>query len=395
MSTLMNTYSRLPVEFTHGEGVWLYDTAGNAWLDALSGIAVCGLGHAHPALTKAISEQAGRLLHTSNIYHIGAQRQLADKLIAASGMDCVFFSNSGAEANEAAIKLARMHGHHKGIDLPTIIVFESSFHGRTLATLSATGNRKVQAGFGPLVKGFARAPFADLDAVKTIAKNNQNIVAVLVEPIQGEGGVHIPEPAFLDGLRELCDQNDWLLMLDEVQTGNGRTGKYFAYQHHNWLPDVVTTAKGLANGVPIGACLASGKATGLFGPGNHGSTFGGNPLACAAGIATIDTIINENYAEKALQMGDYIQQQLREKLAEQSIVKEIRGKGLLLGIELKHECTNLVQKALEKRLLINVTNGNVIRLLPPLIIQQAEADQLVAGVCQLINAFAQDMAESA
>src|SRR5690554_3001573 len=390
MSTLMNTYSRLPVEFTHGEGVWLYDTAGNAWLDALSGIAVCGLGHAHPALTKAISEQAGRLLHTSNIYHIGAQRQLADKLIAASGMDCVFFSNSGAEANEAAIKLARMHGHNKGIDLPTIIVFESSFHGRTLATLSATGNRKVQAGFGPLVTGFARAPFADLEAVKTIAKNNQNIVAVLVEPIQGEGGVHIPDPSFLDGLRELCNQHDWLLMLDEVQTGNGRTGKYFAYQHHSWLPDVVTTAKGLANGVPIGACLAAGKATALFGPGNHGSTFGGNPLACAAGIATVDTLVNGKYAEKAATMGAYLQQQFREKLADQALVKEVRGLGLLLGIELTQECSILVQKALEKKLLINVTSGNVIRLLPPLIIQQAEADLLVDGVCQLINAFAQD-----
>lgn len=393
MSTLMNTYSRLPVEFTHGDGVWLYNSDGDAWLDALSGIAVCGLGHAHPALTKAISEQAARLLHTSNIYHIGTQKKLADKLIAAAGMDCVFFSNSGAEANEAAIKLARMFGHKKGINLPTVIVFESSFHGRTLATLSATGNRKVQAGFGPLVSGFVRAPFADLNAVKTIAKNNQNIVAVLVEPIQGEGGVHIPEPAFLDGLRELCDQNDWLLMLDEVQTGNGRTGKYFAYQHHNWLPDVVTTAKGLANGVPIGACLAAGKAKDLFGPGNHGSTFGGNPLACAAGIATVDTIVNENYAEKAFAMGEYLQQQFREKLAGQSIVKDIRGKGLLIGIELKHDCTALVEKALENKLLINVTNNKVIRLLPPLILEQKEADILVAGVCQLINTFAQEMAE--
>lgn len=388
MSTLMNTYARLPVEFVRGDGVWLYDTDGNAWLDGLSGIAVCGLGHAHPTVTAAISQQAGRLVHTSNLYRIGVQQQLADRLIEISGMDCVFFGNSGAEANEAAIKLARMHGNKKGIALPTIIVFETSFHGRTLATLSATGNEKVQKGFEPLVQGFVRAPFADLAAVKKIAASNPNVVAILVEPVQGEGGVHIPDAAFLDGLREICDQNDYLLMLDEVQTGNGRTGKYFAYQYHDWLPDVVTTAKGLANGVPIGACLAAGKATDLFGPGNHGSTFGGNPLACAAGLATLNTLVDGDYASKALSMGDYIQQQFKAKLANQAMVKDIRGKGLLLGVELQKDCPELVQKALKKRLLINVTHGNVIRLLPALNISQQEADQLVDGVCQLINEFA-------
>lgn len=391
--SIMNTYARLPVEFSHGNGVWLYDQQGDTYLDALSGIAVCGLGHAHPAVTKAISEQAARLVHTSNLYHIGTQQQLADKLIAISGMSNVFFGNSGAEANEAAIKLARMHGHNKGISTPNIIVFETSFHGRTLATLSASGNRKIQAGFEPLTKGFVRAPFGDLDAVKTIAKNNQDIVAILIEPVQGEGGIHVPDASFLDGLRALCDKHDWLLMLDEVQTGNARTGKYFAYQHHNWLPDVVTTAKGLGNGVPIGACLTAGKAANLFGPGNHGSTFGGNPLACAAAIATVDTLVSGNYAEKAEQMGEYLREQFRQKLAGQSIVTDIRGLGLLIGIELKHDCATLVKEALAKKLLINVTGGNVIRLLPALILSQAEADQLVNIVCQLITEFAQTVAE--
>lgn len=391
MSTLINTYARLPVEFTRGEGVWLYDTNNQAWLDGLSGIAVCGLGHSHPAVTQAIQEQAGKLIHTSNLYHIPTQKQLADKLISVSGMHSVFFANSGAEANEAAIKLARIHGNNKGIALPTIIVFETSFHGRTLATLSATGNEKVQKGFAPLVEGFARAPFADLAAVKELAKNNPNIVAVLVEPVQGEGGVHIPEPEFLDGLRQLCDENDYLLMLDEVQTGNCRTGKYFAYQHHNWLPDVVTTAKGLANGVPIGACLVANKAAHLFGPGNHGSTFGGNPLACAAGLATVNTLVEENFADKAKQMGNYFNQQFTNKLAKQSLVKEVRNSGLLIGIELKKDCPELVQKALAKHLLINVTHGNVIRLLPALIISQEEADQLIDGVCQLIDELASEV----
>lgn len=390
MSTLINTYARLPVEFTHGEGVWLYDTEGHAWLDGLSGIAVCGLGHAHPAVTQAIQEQAGKLVHTSNLYHIGPQKKLADRLIEISGMHSVFFGNSGAEANEAAIKLARIHGNNKGISIPTIIVFETSFHGRTLATLSATGNASVQQGFAPLVEGFVRVPFADLDAVKAVAESNPNIVAVLVEPVQGEGGVHIPDAAFLDGLRQLCDEKDFLLMLDEVQTGNGRTGKYFAYQHHDWLPDVVTTAKGLANGVPIGACLVANKAAHLFGPGNHGSTFGGNPLACAAALATVNTIVDNNIAEHAKAMGDYFKQQFESKLGQQALVKEVRNSGLLIGVELTKDCPALVKKALEKKLLINVTHGNVIRLLPALIINQKEADQLIDGICHLIEEFAVD-----
>lgn len=390
MSTLINTYARLPVEFTHGEGVWLYDTEGHAWLDGLSGIAVCGLGHAHPAVTQAIQEQAGKLVHTSNLYHIGPQKKLADRLIEISGMHSVFFGNSGAEANEAAIKLARIHGNNKGISVPTIIVFETSFHGRTLATLSATGNASVQQGFAPLVEGFVRVPFADLDAVKAVAESNPNIVAVLVEPVQGEGGVHIPDAAFLDGLRQLCDEKDFLLMLDEVQTGNGRTGKYFAYQHHDWLPDVVTTAKGLANGVPIGACLVANKAAHLFGPGNHGSTFGGNPLACAAALATVNTIVDDNIAEHAKAMGDYFKQQFESKLSQQALVKEVRNSGLLIGVELTKDYPALVKKALEKKLLINVTHGNVIRLLPALIINQKEADQLIDGICQLIEEFAVD-----
>lgn len=391
--SLMNTYARLPVEFTHGQGIWLYDQQGNAYLDALSGIAVCGLGHAHPAVTQAITEQAGKLLHTSNLYHIGTQQKLADKLIAASGMSNVFFGNSGAEANEAAIKLARLHGHKKGITIPNIIVFETAFHGRTLATLSASGNRKIQAGFEPLTKGFVRAPFGDLDAVKTIAGKNQDIAAILVEPVQGEGGIHIPDPSFLDGLRALCDKHDWLLMLDEVQTGNGRTGKYFAYQHHDWLPDVVTTAKGLGNGVPIGACLTAGKAAGLFGPGNHGSTFGGNPLVCAAANATVDVLINEGAINNAAHLGNYLLQQFRQRLATHKMVRDVRGHGLLLGIELKTDCGVLVQKALEQKLLINVTSGNVIRLLPALIMTETEADQLVNLVCQLIDTFSNNVAE--
>lgn len=388
MSTLINTYARLPVEFIRGKGVWLYDTENQAWLDGLSGIAVCGLGHSHPAITKAIQEQAEKLIHTSNLYHITTQKQLADRLIEISGMHSVFFGNSGAEANEAAIKLARIHGNNKGIAVPTIIVFETSFHGRTLATLSATGNTKVQQGFAPLVEGFARAPFADLMAVQALINNNSSIVAILVEPVQGEGGVHIPNKEFLDGLRKLCDNHDLLLMLDEVQTGNCRTGQYFAYQHHDWLPDVVTTAKGLANGVPIGACLVANKAAHLFGPGNHGSTFGGNPLACAAALATVNTLIDGNYAEQAKTMGDYFNQRFSEKLAQQTLVKEVRNSGLLIGVELIKDCSVLVQKALEKRLLINVTHGTVIRLLPALNINQQEADQLIDGVCQLIEEFA-------
>lgn len=387
-NTLMNTYGRLPVEFARGQGVWLYDETGNAYLDALSGIGVCALGHAHPVVTQAICEQAGKLVHTSNLYHISTQEKLADKLAEVSGMSNCFFANSGAEANEAAIKLARLYGHKKGIETPSIIVFETAFHGRTMATLTASGNRKIQAGFEPLVSGFIRAPFDDVDAIKNIARNNHNVVAILVEPVQGEGGLHIPSSDFLDELRAICDKHDWLLMLDEVQTGNGRTGKYFAYQHYNWMPDVVTTAKGLGNGVPIGACLADSKVADVFQPGNHGSTFGGNPLACAAALATVTTIVDGGFVDNAAEMGSYLVQQFLQRLSDNEHVIEIRGMGLMIGIELDQECPQLVSQALDKGALINVTAGSVIRLLPPLIITQEEADKLVDIVCELIEALA-------
>ena len=388
----MNTYGRLPVEFDRGEGLYLFDQQGNRYFDALSGIGVCALGHAHPAVTTAITAQAEKLLHTSNLYHISSQQTLADKLIQLSGMTNCFFSNSGAEANEAAIKIARLYGHKKGIKIPTILVFDSSFHGRTMATLSASGNRKIQAGFEPLVKGFIRAPFDDIEAVQNIAKNNNDVVAILVEPVQGEGGLHIPAADFINQLRNICDDNEWLLMLDEVQTGNGRTGKYFAYQHNNILPDVVTTAKGLANGVPIGACLAQGRAADILQPGTHGSTFGGNPLACAAALATVNTLVNEGFIDNAGTMGQYFIDQFKQKLADSDLtgsnkVQSIRGFGLMIGIELKQDCGKLVTQALEQGVLINVTAGNVIRLLPPLIINQQQADKLIDVVCQLIADF--------
>lgn len=384
---LMTTYAPLPVCFDHGEGALLSDSNGNTYLDALSGIAVCGLGHAHPAVSRAISEQASRLIHTSNLYCIQNQQTLADKLARISGMDKIFFSNSGAEANEAAIKLARLYGHQKGIDNPAIIVTDGSFHGRTMATLTATGNRKVQAGFEPLVQGFIRAPYNDIDALSTIAQNSSNIVAVLIEPAQGEGGIHLLDKDFLQQLRELCDQHDWLLMLDEIQTGMARTGEWFAFQHSNIYPDVMTLAKGLGNGVPIGACLARGKAANVFQPGNHGSTFGGNPLACAAANAVIDTIENEHLVARAKQLGTKLLSAFQANLADVEGVKDIRGLGLMIGIELDRDCAELVQQALDKGLLINVTAGNVIRLLPPLIISDQQADQIIATVCDLVKTF--------
>jgi acetylornithine aminotransferase len=386
---IMPTYARLDVEFDHGEGVWLFDKNGEKYLDAISGIGVCALGHAHPAITQAISEQAAKLVHTSNLYHIGNQEALADALCAASNMENVFFSNSGAEANEAAIKLARLHGNKKGLNTPTVLVFDNAFHGRTLATLTASGNRKIQAGFEPLVQGFTRAPLNDLEAVKNIAQNNKNIAAVLVEPIQGEGGINIASDEFMNGLHALCQEHDWLLMLDEVQTGNGRTGKYFAYQHFNWLPDVVTTAKGLGNGLPIGACLTAGKAKDLFGPGNHGSTYGGNPLAAKAALTTVNTLVNDGVIANAETMGNYLLEQFTEKLGTKTQVSSIDGKGLMLGIKLNQECGHLVAEALSEKLLINVTAGNVIRLLPPLIINQAEADLLIQQVCNLVTSLEQ------
>jgi acetylornithine aminotransferase len=383
---IMPTYKRLGVRFERGEGAWLFDEQGRRYLDALSGIAVCGLGHAHPAVTRAISEQAARLLHTSNLYCIRRQEELAGKLVEASGMENVFFGNSGAEANEAAIKIARLYGHNKGIERPAIVVMEHSFHGRTLATLSATGSRKVQAGFEPLVSGFVRARFGDLDELESIAANNRSIVAVLVEPVQGEGGIRLAPPGYLEGIRGLCDRQGWLMMLDEIQTGNGRTGRFFAYQNTAVLPDVLTTAKGLGNGVPIGACLARGNAAGVFQPGNHGSTFGGNPLACAAASAVIDTIVAEELCDNAARMGERLNEGLRRQLSELPQVKEIRGIGLMVGVELAAPCGYLVEAALERGLLINVTSESVIRLLPPLIVDAAQIDQIVDTVADLVAA---------
>ena len=385
--SLMTTYSRLPVTFEHGEGVWLWDEKGNKYLDALGGIAVCGLGHAHPAVTSAVCEQAGKLVHTSNLYGIKNQELLGNELTALSGMDKVFFCNSGAEANEAAIKIARKFGHSKGINEPVIIVTKGSFHGRTLATLTATGNRKVQAGFEPLVQGFVRVDFNDVAAVKNIAKNKSSVVAILVEPIQGEGGINIPDENYLNQLRDICDQNNWLLMLDEIQTGICRTGQWFAFQHNKITPDVMTLAKALGNGVPIGACLASGKAAEVFQAGNHGTTFGGNPLACSAGLAVIETAKKNKLDKQAQEMGTYMLDAFKKALSSHPQVTDIRGKGLMIGIELSFPCTELVKSALDKGLLINVTAEKVIRLLPPLILNKQEADTIVNGVVELVNEF--------
>lgn len=387
MSNLMNTYSRLPVTFVKGEGVWLWDDRGERYLDALAGVAVCGLGHCHPRLTKAICEQAGTLIHTSNLFHIEKQERLAERLTELSGMDNAFFCNSGAEANEAAIKLARLYGHNKGISLPTIIVMERSFHGRTMATLTASGNRKVQAGFEPLLSGFVRAPYNNLEAIAQVAANNKDVVAVLVEPFQGEGGVNIPEAHYLQGLRALCTQNGWLLMLDEVQSGIGRSGKWFAFQHSDIMPDVVTLAKGLGGGVAIGACLAKGTAAEVFKPGNHASTFGGNPLACAAAIETLKVIADEGLLEHATKLGDFMRDRLRNQLVDVPGVVQVRGQGLIVGIELSVPCVELVRRALEKKLLINVTSDKVIRLLPAFVMQQHEAEQVIDITCLLIKEF--------
>ncbi len=387
MSHVMNTYKRLPVTFARGEGCWLWDQQGKRYLDALAGIAVVGIGHSHPRFVQALTAQAATLVHTSNIYSIEHQETLGARLAAIAGMDEVFFCNSGCEANEAAIKIARLYGHQKGIEMPAIIVMEKAFHGRTIATLSATGSRKVQAGFEPLVPGFARVPFDDLAAVKKVAENNRNVVAVLVELIQGEGGINICHPGYLHGLREICTANGWLLMLDEVQSGIGRTGKWFAFQHSGVRPDVMTLAKGLASGVPIGACLAAGPAAGVFKPGNHGSTFGGNPLACAAALTTLDIIEQENLMTNAVAMGDLIADGLRAALKGVAGVRDIRNQGLMIGVELDYPCDELVANALDAGLLINVTNDNVVRLLPPLVINRDEAAQLVAMLSPLIADF--------
>ncbi len=383
----MSTYARLPVSFERGEGVYLYDSEGNKYLDALAGIAVCSLGHAHPRVAEAIADQAKTLIHTSNIYHIPHQTELGDKLCRLSGMSRVFFGNSGAEANEAAIKIARLFGKKQGIERPKIIVASGSFHGRTLATLSATGNRKVQAGFSPLVEGFVRVNYNDIGVIQKIADNSTDIAAILIEPIQGEGGVVIPDEGYLTAVRKICNDNNWLMMLDEIQTGMARTGKMFAFQHEDIIPDVMTLAKALGNGVPIGACLATGKAEEILSPGTHGSTFGGNPLVTRTALEVIDIMQEQDIPHKAAEMGRYMLAQFNEALADVDGVQAIRGHGMMLAIELSKDCGELVSKALEQKLLINVTAGNTIRLLPPLIITKEQADEIVAILTPLIRTF--------
>jgi len=387
-NALMNTYNRLPLSFTRGSGVWLWDEQDNSYLDALAGIAVCGLGHAHPTVSQVIAEQAATLLHTSNMYHIPHQEQLAQKLTRLSQMDTIFFGNSGAEANEAAIKIARLYGHQKGIDTPTIVVMDGSFHGRTLATLTASGNRKIQAGFEPLVQGFVRIPYNDLTALQQVADHSPQVVAVLLEPIQGEGGIQVPDDDYLAKVRAICDAKQWLMMLDEIQTGLCRTGQWFAYQHSPQAhPDVMTLAKALGNGVPISACLASGPAAEIFQPGNHGSTYGGNPFACRVASTVIHILEKENLQEHAAQLGKYIRHEFRQQLAPISGITDIRGKGLMIGIELDRPCTELVKMCANNGLLINVTADKVIRLLPPLILTKDEADQIVQRLTKTIKAF--------
>ncbi len=387
MQYVMPTYGRQPVTFSHGEGAWMWDTEGKRYLDALCGIAVTGLGHAHPRIAAALCEQAGRLIHSSNLYRIKAQEQLAERLCALAAMDNVFFCNSGAEANEAAIKIARLYGHRNDVSKPSIVVMEQSFHGRTMATLSATGSRKVQAGFEPLLAGFARVPYNDVGAVELAAANNPDIVAILVEPVQGEGGINIPDEGYLAALREICDRNNWLLMLDEVQSGMGRSGAWFAHQLSGIKADVMTLAKGLGNGFPIGACLARGAAANVLQPGSHGSTFGGNPLASVAALTTLSIIEEENLLPRAAAMGDEIIASLGEKLAGVAGVRQMRNKGLMIAIELEQPCGELVARGLEAGLLINVTADNVLRLLPPLIMTDEQAQILVDGVAALITAF--------
>ncbi|MBS0001963.1 MAG: aspartate aminotransferase family protein [Thioalkalivibrio sp.] len=381
--TLQNTYNRLPVAFERGEGAWLWDTEGHRYLDALSGIAVCGLGHAHPKIAAAVADQAHTLIHTSNLYRIPLQEKLARRLSALSGMDQVFFCNSGAEANEAAIKLARLHGHRRGIERPKIIVMEGSFHGRTMATLTATGNARIQHGFEPLLEGFVRVPFGDSTAVAEY-RNDPEVAAILVEPITGEGGIRVPPDGYLRDLRALATGNDWLLMLDEVQAGIGRTGRWFAFQHEEMLPDVLSLAKGLGNGVPIGASLVAGRAVDLFTPGSHGTTFGGNPLACRAALSVLDVMQAEALREEATRLGDQLLRLFEERLGDRREVVEIRGRGLMLGIELDRPAGDLVRAALDRGLLINVTAERVVRLLPPLIINDAQAVEIADTVSDIV-----------
>ena len=381
----MSSYQQLPVAFERGSGVWLTDQNGQQYLDALSGIGVCVLGHAHPEIEKAIADQAGKLLHTSNLYHIPLQEALAERLTSLAGMEKVFFANSGAEANEVAIKIARLFGHQQGIDHPVIITATGSFHGRTMATLSATGNSKVQQGFEPLVEKFVHVPYNDTEVLSSIT--DANVVAVMLEPIQGEGGVVIPNEGYLKTVRDICDQNNWLLILDEIQTGMCRTGEWFAFQHEKITPDVMTLAKALGNGVPIGACLAKGTAADLIKPGSHGSTFGGNPLASRAALAVIDVLSKQKLHIKAAKLGAEMLARFKSELSEIEGVVSVRGKGLMLAIELDRECAQLVKMALQEYLLINVASENVIRILPPLIIDDDTAQQVVEKVVRIVKAF--------
>jgi acetylornithine aminotransferase len=391
MSHVMNTYARQPVAFVRGEGVWLWDESGKKYLDALAGIAVNTLGYAHPRLTRALSERiASGVLHTSNLWRIPAQEAAAERVAEITGLDEVFFCNSGLEANEAAIKVARKYGHERGIAEPAIIVMEKAFHGRSLATLSATGSRKVQAGFEPLVSGFVRVPMNDLEAVRQVAEHNKNVVAVFIEPIQGEGGINVARLDYLRGLKEICDREQWLFMSDEVQCGLGRTGKWFVYQHAGFLPDVVPLAKGLGSGVPVGACVVGGRAKGVFKPGNHGSTFGGNPLAMTAVVTTIDTIKDEGLLANAARIGELIRAGLQPLKG--TGVEEVRGMGLMIGVETARPCGELVRKALEAGLVLNVTAESVVRMLPPLVMNESEARELVNRLVPLLKAFAETRA---
>ena len=384
---LMKNYNPLPVSFVKGEGSWLIDDRGERYLDALGGIAVCALGHSHPSLSEVISEQAASLMHTSNIYRIASQEELAKKLVIHSGMSNVFFCNSGAEANEAAIKLARLYASKRKISNPHIVVMENSFHGRTMATLSATGSKRVHQGFAPLVPGFKHVPYNNIEVLKSTVDAEKNIVAVMIEPIQGEGGIIVPDKDYLKKIRSICDENNLLMIVDEVQTGMCRTGKWFAFQHENILPDIITIAKALGNGVPIGACLARGESSKLFQPGSHGSTFGGGPFVSSIALKVIDILEKHKMDEYAAKLGSYLIDKFKKSLEGTQGIVDIRGKGLMIGIELEKDCPNLVEKALENKLLINVTSGKVIRLLPPLIMNEKEADQVVSILTSILKKY--------
>lgn len=384
---LVKAYNSLSISFIRGDGIYLWDTEGKRYLDALCGISVTSLGHNYPSVTEVIQQQASTLLHTSNVYTIEWQQKLADLLCRLSGMDRVFFGNSGAEANEAAIKVARLYGHNQGNSDPQIIVMDQSFHGRTMATLSATGNRKVQAGFEPLVSGFVRAPYNDIESIRSIAENNKKVVAILVEPVQGEGGIIVPDDGYIEALRQICDDNNWLLMLDEIQSGIARSGKMFAFQHTNITPDVMTLAKALGNGIPIGACVTQGKAAEVIQPGNHGSTFGGNPLACRVGCAVLESIEQNNLLDNVTRTSEQLVSLLKRDLADHADVYEIRNLGLLIGIEMKHNYQAFVAHALQQGLLVNVTSEKVIRLLPPLILNEQQTEDMAQQIVACIQSF--------